>query len=478
MGLRTRRRRPDALDSAMRHGSVDEVRGITRRQRNPRASRTMTRRDVLRLGAAAAAGAALTPFALSPAQAATVTWQRYKGTTLALLFYRHPWVDEVVTHFPEFESLTGMKLQHEVIPEVQGREKLVVQMAAGSGDIDAWHASMHVEKRRFWKSGWFQPLGGYLQDRSLTAEDYAWNDMTKGAVQAVTQPDKTISALPTFVDPFVLFYRRDLFDQKGWGPPTSLQELEDRARQLHNPPSMYGFVMRGLKNANATPWAFVLYAFGGEYLTPDRKSAMSTPAWSKSMDWYAGMLRRYAPPGVVSFNWYECSAAFMQGQVAMYVDGVNFANQFEDPTKSKIVGKVGYAVLPAGPAGHFAPTFTNAMAVSTQSRHKEAAYLFCQWATSKQSCNRELLAGVGVGRASTWGLPEIKARPRMPLGWYQAYQESLKIGRAGLPEIVDVTQYRDIIGVAIQKAIEGAKSGDVIAEANKQFQDLLDKTEK
>ena len=440
-------------------------------------TRTMTRREALALGAATVAGAAAAPLALSPAMADAVTWQRYKGTQLFLLFYRHPWVDQIVKYFPEFEARTGMKVQYETIPEVQGREKLVVEMTAGSGGIDAWHASMHVEKRRFWKSGWFQPLNAYLDDKTLTAEDYAWNDVTPGAKQAVTQPDKSISALPTFVDPFVLFYREDLFQQRGWAPPKTMAELESYARQLHNPPGMYGFVMRGLKNANATPWAFVLYAMGGRYITPDRKSAMNSPEWIKSMDWYAGMLRRYAPPGVVNFNWYECSAAFMQGQVGMYIDGVNFANQFEDPTRSKIAGKVGYTVLPAGPAGRFAPTFTNAMAVSAQSRHKEAAYLFGEWATSKQSCNRELLGGVGVGRASTWGLPEVKARPKMPLEWYTAYQESVKIGRAGLPEIVDVTQYRDIIGVAIQKAIEGAQSDVVIAEAHKQFQELLDKTE-
>src|SRR5207302_1834506 len=145
---------------------------------------------------------------------------------------------------------------------------------------------MHVEKRRFWKSGWFQPLNAYLDDKTLTAEDYAWNDVTPGAKQAVTQPDKSISALPTFVDPFVLFYREDLFQQRGWAPPKTMAELESFARQLHNPPGMYGFVMRGLKNANATPWAFVLYAMGGRYLTPDRKSAMNSPEWIKSMDWY------------------------------------------------------------------------------------------------------------------------------------------------------------------------------------------------
>jgi multiple sugar transport system substrate-binding protein len=117
------------------------------------------------------------------------------------------------------------------------------------------------------------------------------------------------------------------------------------------------------------------------------------------------------------------------------------------------------------------------MAVSTQSRSKEAAYLFGQWATSKQNMVRELMAGVGVGRSSTWDSAEVKAKPKMPLDWYQAYQASLKIGRQGLPEIVGVTEYRDIIGVAIQKAIEGAPAAQVLAQAQKDFQDLLNRTE-
>ena len=66
----------------------------------------------------------------------------------------------------------------------------------------------------------------------------------------------------------------------------------------------------------------------------------------------------------------------------------------------------------------------------------------------------------------------------MPADWAQAYVGSLKIGRLGLPKIVAVTEYRDIIGVAIEKAIEGAKSADVLAAAEKEFQEVLDKTEK
>jgi multiple sugar transport system substrate-binding protein len=182
--------------------------------------------------------------------------------------------------------------------------------------------------------------------------------------------------------------------------------------------------------------------------------------------------------GVVNFNWYECSAAFMQGQVAMYYDGVNFATQFEDKTKSKVAGKVGYTLLPAGPGGLHTCMFTSGMSISAQSRNKEAAWFFVQWASNKQNCVRELVAGVGGGRASTWSHPDVKAKSRMPADWYTAFLESLKVGRNGLPEIVDVTQYRDIFGLAIQKAIEGGKPADLVAQAHKEFQAMLDQTEK
>jgi multiple sugar transport system substrate-binding protein len=240
---------------------------------------------------------------------------------------------------------------------------------------------------------------------------------------------------------------------------------------------MYGAVFRGLKNANATMFSNTQFSFGADFLTKDGKAALDSKENVAALDWYAGVLRKYGPPGVINFNWYECSASFMQGQVATYFDGINFANQFEDASKSKIVGKVGYVAMPPGPAGAFSSLYGTGMAVSSQSRNKEAAYLFAQWATNKQNAARELLAGVGVARNSPWTDPGVKAKPKMPADWYQAYQDALKIGRLGLPEIVGVTEYRDIIGVAIQKAIEGAPAAQVLADAQREFQDMLNKTE-
>ncbi|HWU37641.1 MAG TPA: extracellular solute-binding protein, partial [Candidatus Acidoferrum sp.] len=293
--------------------------------------RRLTRREVLRWGATMAAASGAGPFVITVARGQSFNWQQFKGKELYLIFFKHPWADEIVKYVPEFEALTGISVKYEILPEIQARQKLVVEMTSASGGLDAFLSSLHVEKRRFWKAGWYEPLNKYLDDKSLTAPDYDWNDFTATSKAAATQPDKTVSALPCFVDPDILFYRKDLFQQKGLRPPKTLEEMDSLAQKFHDPKNnLYGFVARGLKNANASPWAYILFAFGGEYLTPDRKSAMNTAPWVKGLEYYSGMLRRYAPPGVVNFNWYECSAAFMQEQVAMYFDGVNFATQFED----------------------------------------------------------------------------------------------------------------------------------------------------
>jgi multiple sugar transport system substrate-binding protein len=384
---------------------------------------------------------------------------------------------------PEFEKLTGIQAELSILPEVQARQKAVIEFTSGSGGVDAWVTSPHVEKRGFFKAGWYLDLRKLLNDPTMTAPDYDWDDIHPAGKVDVTQPDKSISALPIWLNNDLLFYRKDLFQQKGLKPPKTMAEMDECAQKLHNPPNMYGFVNRGQANASVPKWDWALYAMGGTFMTKDGKASINTPEAIKAMDWYAGMLRRFAPPGVLNFNWYECSAVFMQGIAAMYYDSVNFASPFEDKEKSKIAGKVGYIPLPAGPAGQFAIGGSNAVAISPQSKRQGPAWLFAQWSTSKTNAMKQLRAGVGMLRTSVWDNPEVRTMTKMPPDWVDAYHESLKImGRTGvnpaLPEIVSVTEFRDIVGVAIQKAIEGAKSSEVLAVAQKQFQELLDKTEK
>jgi hypothetical protein len=40
---------------------------------------------------------------------------------------------------------------------------MTVEMTANSGGIDAFFTSLHVEKKRFWKAGWYHPLNKFLR---------------------------------------------------------------------------------------------------------------------------------------------------------------------------------------------------------------------------------------------------------------------------------------------------------------------------
>ena len=63
-------------------------------------SRQMTRRDVLRLGVTAAAGAAVGPFVITPARAQSFNWQRFKGKEIFLCCTSIPGWSEIVKNAP------------------------------------------------------------------------------------------------------------------------------------------------------------------------------------------------------------------------------------------------------------------------------------------------------------------------------------------------------------------------------------------
>ena len=427
--------------------------------------------------APAAPAAQAAPAKVDPAKPtdAAFDWMQFKGQSINVQFNKHPHNTVIEENIPEFTKMTGITVNFEDLPEIQGRQKLVVEFAGGGGNIDAFNASYHVEKVQFSKSGWFLPLNEMIANKKLLSPEFDWNDVPEPGKKEVTLADGKIVGLPAFVDVSIMAYRKDLLEAKGIKPPTDHTELEAAIKALHDPSkNIYGWCARGLKNANMTQWPCQFFNFGGKYIE-NGKANLDTPAGEQSLDWYARMNREYGVPGVVNFNWSEVTAAFLQGQVAFMEDGINFLSQYEDETKSKVKGKVGYTLVPKGPGGQIPPTYTPGFAVSAKSKKPEASFLFTQWATGKTMGITSQVAGVGVARLSTWDDPKVKAAQKMPQDWVDAFIQGNKIGSPGLPSIAAVSEYRDTVGALFQGAIEGGNPKEIIKKANDAFQAILDK---
>ena len=163
----------------------------------------------------------------------------------------------------------------------------------------------------------------------------------------------------------------------------------------------------------------------------------------------------------------------------MWLDGVGLAPPLEDPNTSRIVGKVGYGVVPKGPKGQDSATFGDGIGIPQASKKKEAAYLYCQWAVSKSD-----------GRAPAAGrrrraVPQVDAQRRerphgvkMPPRMAQSVIDSAKISKLGLPEIVPVTEFRDIIGAALTATLAGADPRRELKKATDEFRPILERSEK
>jgi multiple sugar transport system substrate-binding protein len=336
-----------------------------------------------------------------------------------------------------------------------------------------------VQKRQFEKAGWLADMSGYLKDPSLTPPDLVESDFSAAGLQYARNDKGQMLSLPWSVDYFILYYNKELFQKKGVEVPKTLDEMADAAEKLTDPKAgIYGFVGRGLRNANMAMWSNFYLNYGGEFLDARGNILTDGPEAIEATKLYQRLLTKSAPPGVVGFNWMESMASFTQGRAAMWIDATGWAPPLEDPTASRVAGKVGYTMVPAGPKGHFSSTYGDGVGIAAASKNKEAAYLLCQWVVSRGQGSRLLQAGGGVPfRSSIVDDPEV-AKGVKTKEWLQSVIDSSRISKLGLPVIIPVAEFRDIVGAALTATLSGADPATELKKAHEQFRPILERSEK
>jgi multiple sugar transport system substrate-binding protein len=427
------------------------------------------------------AGAAAGMFGLkgSRAYASEPQWRKYAGTTLEANLVKGPRGELLQKYASEFTDLTGIKVESEIVPEQQQRQKAVIELTSGKPSFDVIHLSYHVQKRQFEKAGWLADLTGFMNDPSLTAPDLTVSDFSAGGLQFAQNDKGEMHSLPWSVDYFILYWNKELFAKKGIALPKTFDEMAAAAEKLTDPASgIYGFTGRGLRNANMTLWTNFFLNYGGEFLDAKGNILTDGPEAIEATKMYDRLMIKSAPPGSIGFNWMESMASLTQGRAAMWIDGVGWAPPIEDPNASRVVGKIGYALVPAGPKGQYSAAYGDGIGIPQASTKKEAAYLYCQWAVSKTMGARLLQSGGGVPFRNSILNDETVRKGVKVQEWLDAVIGSAKISKLGLPVIVPVAEFRDIVGAALTATLSGADPETELKKANAQFRPILERSEK
>ncbi|GES42386.1 ABC transporter substrate-binding protein [Rhizobium dioscoreae] len=410
---------------------------------------------------------------------AAVDWKRFAGTTLEVNLVKSPRSETILKYLSEFEALTGIKVNAEATPEQQQRQKTTIELSSGKPSFDVVHLSYHVQKRQFEKGGWLADISGFMKDPSLTDPSLTESDFAEAGLKFAKDSAGVMRSLPFSVDYWIVYWNKALFEKKGLAYPETFEDMAKAAEALTDKSTnTYGFVARGLKNANAPVWTTFMLGYGTTPLSADGKLQTESQGAVDAAKLYQRLMTKSAPPGVSGFNWAEAQSAFLQGKIGMWVDGVGFAPPIENPEKSRVVGQVGYGVMPKGPNAQAAATTGDGIGVTAASQKKEAAYLFCQWAISHDMGARLLQAGAGVPfRQSILEDQKVREGVKMPGAWLDAVAGSAKVSQLALPVIIPVTEFRDIYGVALTNMIGGADPAAELKTATAQFEPVLARSE-
>jgi multiple sugar transport system substrate-binding protein len=439
------------------------------------------RRRLLQAGLGAAALGAFPGAGQLAAQAqGAFDWKRFKGEKIEVFLVKSPRGDLLTKFHKEFEDMTGITIGSEMIPEQQQRQKAVIEFNSGNTSFDVIAISYHVQKRLFGKNKWLDDVRPMMADKSLADPNLDFADFAKGGLNYATQADGRIDSLPLNLDPWVVYYNKELFDAKNIAYPKNFAEMIDAAARLNDPAKgVSGFVARGLKNANVPVWSSFLLGYGGTFIDANGKLATDTGEAIDAARMYQTLLAKSGPQGVAGFNWNESQSLFLQGKAAMWLDGIGFAQPLEDPTKSRVVGKVGYGVMPAGPKQQAAALFGDGEGISTFSKKKGPSWFYLQWASNKNNQTRMLQAAAGAPvRNSAYAAAQSSADFKAPKQWVECMLTSARIAQPGLPVIAPVTEFRDVFGIALTNMINGADPAAELKKATAEFQPVLDKSEK
>ncbi|MGY4593772.1 multiple sugar transport system substrate-binding protein [Bradyrhizobium sp. GM22.5] len=433
-------------------------------------------RRTLLTGTAAAGALSLTGL---PARA-EVNWKKYAGTKLEVILAKGPRGDNLQKYVKEFTELTGIQVEAEQIPEQQQRQKVVIEFTSGRPSFDVVHLSYHVQKRQFEKAGWLADLTPFMKDPALTAPDLVEGDFSAAGLQYARNDKGQMLSLPWSVD-----YIHPLL-QQGAVREEGRHRSQDPRRDGCGGREAHRYQGRHLRLC----WARLAQRQHGdvEQLLPQlwrripRRQGQHPDRRSGS----------HCGDQAVSDAPDEIGTPRRRRLQLDGVDGLVHPRPIRDVDRRRRLGAA------AGRSGRlarrrqgrlhrrarrpegtiFLDLWRRHRRCRCESKNKEAAYLLCQWVVSKTQGARLLQAGGGVPfRNSILGDPEVQKGVKTK-EWLQSVIDSGKISKLGLPVVIPVAEFRDIVGAAVTATLSGADPAAELKKANDQYRPILERSEK
>lgn len=422
----------------------------------------MKRRDALKAASVTVFGAAL-PFSGAHAQS---RYAKYAGQTVVMNIPAHPHYDAMQTLLPAFTRETGIKVEVDKVAIARLKDKQLLEMGKPSGDYDL-AAYIVMWKTEYVAKKLVRPLEAYFSNAALADPAYDSQDIVPayygniglvgGPKDYLPGPGAKLYGLPYGAETSILGYRRDIFAKHDLKPPETYADFRKLLRVLKDKEGIGALTSRGQAGHQCVhAWLLHLNPLGGAIFDDRWRPRLNDAEGIAALKFLQEVVAT-GPAGIPGYGQGEANTAFLQGQSAMYLDSTSFASVVNDPAKSKIAGKVSWALHPKG-ARRSSQSGGFGLAMPSNSKNPEAAFLLLQWLTSKAQDKAVTMAGGAPIRNST--LRDADAVRKYPE--FITFVEALKYSDPDWRPIISVWDEINVqaLGIAINEALIGKKTAE------------------
>jgi multiple sugar transport system substrate-binding protein len=314
----------------------------------------------------------------------------------------------IQSFIPAFEKATGHTVHVTEVPYGEMHQKLMlsVQLKQGQYDIAQFDNSFLTP---FGAAGTMMPL----DDKITASKEYDISDFSKGQQDYGKYKGQTLG-LTLSTEPFIQWYRTDIYDALGLKPAKTWDEFKANAKAVKDSGKGDGFIFGYGPNVSWW-WMAMVWSFGGHLYDDNYNPTVNSPEAVAATQFLKDLLP-YAPEGALSASSDDATIKFLSTDIGAMVQYSGYWGMLLDPANQKHLGKIGTAPMPKGAADVVHLAGWN-IGIPADAKNPEVAWQFLEFVLGKSNAKNYLNAGAAaIGRKSIITDPELIAKyPYLPV---------------------------------------------------------------
>lgn len=363
--------------------------------------------------------------------------------SLTIFLTPSPTEDAIKKMLPEYEQESGIKVTVVDAPYDDAHQKQLLSFRSKQGAYDVVQfdnpfLAIYAEQ------GALVDLG----DRVKNSAPFAFDDFVPPLQEYGVYNDQLIG-LNLSTEPFLLWYRKDIYADLGLEVPTTWDAYYENAKKIQDSGKADGQVLAFANPVNSWWWLQFLWSFGGDLTDASGKPTVTSPEAIAATEYYKKLLE-VSPKSAISGNGDDATSLFITQEVGQMITYSGYWPTIMDPAQSKHVDNIGFAAIPKGQTDIVQLTGWN-IGIPADSKKQEAAWSFLEWLVGKDGSRKLLEAGgAAIGRTSmAEDAALVEENPYLPL----LPEAGLTARR--LPALVEWPEVSNQIGIRVADVMTG-----------------------